>query len=289
MNLSNFLLSISILLMLLGFGSFIYHMYFGKIFFARKEPKTIDKASAFGGYIGGITGPLFALAGFLIVYATIIENRQDSNEQKFENIVFKFIDYQRQNLAAIILTSPVSCDENQGIAVWPVLKGNMSSAFNFIDSSKYTKMLDSSNKIKLYYPLFYYGMPTKAESNKSRAIPFLRDVFKNPADLDSFIQQGKRLEHCEEKSHRFGGYSNKLGPIFSQFISCISYIDRSDIIDHEKKKQYVSILIDQHSTFCLAVMHFHFTSVVESPESIRLLNKYEVFGKLDPKLLQLSE
>jgi len=91
MNLSNILLSISILLMLIGFGSFIYHMYFGQLFFTRKKPKTLDMASAFGDYIGGITGPLFALAGFLIVYATIIENRQDSNEQKFENIVFKIL------------------------------------------------------------------------------------------------------------------------------------------------------------------------------------------------------
>ena len=286
---NNFLLSISILLMLLGFGTFVYHMYFGKIFFVRKEPKTIDKASAFGGYIGGITGPLFALAGFLIVYATIMENRQDSNEQKVESLVFRFIDYQRQNLAAIELTSPVSCDENQGVEVWPALKQNMSSAFNFIDSSKYTKMLDSSNKIKLYYPLFYYGIPTNAESNKSRALPFLRNVLKNPADLDSFIQQGKRLKHCEAKGRRFEGHSNKLAPILSQFMSCILYIDHSDIIDYEKKKQYVSILIDQHSPFCLAVMHFHYTSVVESPESIQLLNKYEVFGKLDPKLLLLSE
>lgn len=244
-------------------------------------------ASAFGDYIAGITGPLFALAGFLIVYATIIENRQDSNEQKFDNIVFKIIDYQRENLSSMVITAPVSCDRLEGNATWTVMKANLSSAFKLLDSSIYSKTLDSTAKIKMSYAIFYYGMPRKF--NKSRALPFLREKLKKMAEIDSIILQGGRLEHCTETSHRFNGYSNKIEPIFNQFLSCISFIDGSDLIDLDKKKQYVNILINQHSPYCIVMMYFHFNSGIVPIDSLKLLNKYSVFGTLDKKLLILND
>lgn len=288
MALSSILLIVSFVLMLLGFGTFVYHIYFGRIFFNKNEPKTSENASAFGGFISGITGPVFALAGFLIVYSTIIENRQDSNENKFESIFFKLLDYQRENLISLTLDHPTKCDEVSGYEVWGPLRSNMISSKKFLDSSKYTKdNLTDSDRQKLFYILFFYGIPSNSQFKTSRSLPVLKKFIKDTVALDSFLHQSKRLKHCEKNSRRFIGYSNKLTPIFNQFYNCITYIDQCDYITDRAKKQYVKIVVDQHPPFCLALMSFHFSSELETQDKMQLLEKYDVFLDVDRKLIEL--
>lgn len=278
----------SVILMFLGFGAFVYHMYFGKIFFPKKQAKTIDSASAFGGYIGGITGPLFALAGFLIVYATIIENREDSNEQKFESIIYKFIDYQRENLKNINLTSPKSCSQIEGSGVWLTFRAILCKSFQLVDSSQYTKNISSADKYKLYYSIFYYGIP-KNSKDQSRSLNQLKSTISNVSNLDSLIAQARRIEHCEQKNTYFTGYSNKLEIIYNQFRTAIEYIDHSDAMEFERKKHYVNLFLDQHTPFCLALIKIHSNSLKDSSEFKKLSEKYGIFDRVDAVLLNLSE
>lgn len=283
---SSLLLVISSILMLLGFGLFVYHIYFGKLFFKKNEPKTSESAGAFGEFIGGITGPVFALAGFLIVYSTIIENRQNNNDHKVESIFFKLLDYQRDNLESINIAHPIECNDLSGNSTWVPLRGNMCSVKFFLDTSIYSKnLLTEQDKEKIFYIMFFYGTPFSSSSLESKSLPFLKKYIRDSVALDSILQQCKRLNHCDKITRRFIGYSNKLTPVFNQFLNCIQYVDKSNDINDEMKKYYVKILIDQHSPFCMSLMYFHFSSEIEKPEKMQLLRKYDVFGGLDQKFL----
>ena len=73
MTLSNFLILFSLFLVICGFSFYLYFSLFSKLFFQKKQKTTPERASTFGEFINGLTGPIFALAGFLIIYATIMD------------------------------------------------------------------------------------------------------------------------------------------------------------------------------------------------------------------------
>ncbi len=91
LSITTFLLNSSVIIMIAGVAVFIYYIFFSKLFFNKKEKISPDKASSFGGFMSGLTGPLFTLAGFLIIYATIIEQRQIYQIQNFESSFLQFL------------------------------------------------------------------------------------------------------------------------------------------------------------------------------------------------------
>lgn len=288
MNFSDFLLILSTILMFLGFGTFLYFTYIDKFFFPKNKSKTLESVSAFGDYIGGVTGPIFALAGFLIVYSTIIDNRQDSNEQKFETLYFKFLDHNHLSMSEINFTSTISCKEFEGANVWVPFRKILKKSYRFVDSNRFTMQLNDSQKFVLAYSIFFTGTPRSSNSN-SRTINKFLQFFKNKNLVDSFIADLRSIKHCEGFSVAFGGYSNKLEHLYNQFFSYLAYVDNANNINDQQKSDYVSMLVNQQSNFSLAMLKFHINSDLSTTNQKKLSVKYNIFKTVDPILMDLGQ
>ena len=74
-------------LIIVGFCAIIIFTLFGHFinFYGKFDPLIF---SYYGGFVGGILGPILSLSGFIIIYLSF----KSQNNQHFENLLFKQID-----------------------------------------------------------------------------------------------------------------------------------------------------------------------------------------------------
>lgn len=157
MNLSDLLLIFSLFLVIAGSASDIYFGLISKLFFKKNIKTTPETASSFGEFINGLTGPIFALAGFLIIYATIIDQNDLNNLQQFENRFFKNLDYNRSNTLEISIVSPKSCKKIVGNAVWVSCYQQIKTAYKLIERDSLMNKLSQNKKLDIAFATFYWG------------------------------------------------------------------------------------------------------------------------------------
>ncbi|MBM3923039.1 MAG: hypothetical protein FJ340_07535 [Sphingomonadales bacterium] len=282
MFLSDFLIWISLLLVVMGFSLYVYFSFFSKLFFQHKTKTTPERASTFGEFINGLTGPIFALSGFLIIYATIIDQNKINNIQKFENLFFKQLDYNRDNNLQITIKSPKSCEEISGGAAWVSFYSQLKKAYTIIQEDTILRMLPKNKIIDLSFATFYYGI---SKLDTTRLYLHFDKLNLTENEKYSYVSKLKLAPHCKEQSSYFIGQGNKLGAFLRQYFSFINYIDKQRFLSTAQKKEYVEMLILQNYNFCQLVIYYYLQSSFQQPDDINLANKYNLFPKLDESLL----
>lgn len=87
------------LIFIIAIGWFVWSVQFN--FFAKLDPELVAHA---GGFIGGVVGSLWALAGVLLVYAALQAQRKDFTRQKFETSFFQLLNFRMNSLDSLSLT-----------------------------------------------------------------------------------------------------------------------------------------------------------------------------------------
>ncbi|MEJ5962927.1 hypothetical protein [Pedobacter immunditicola] len=60
-----------------------------------------DLPSKYGSLVGGLIGPLFSLAGFFLLYETIIAQKRSFESQQLETKFIELIRYHRENVSSM--------------------------------------------------------------------------------------------------------------------------------------------------------------------------------------------
>lgn len=285
MKLSEILLNSSVVIIIIGTLIYGYFIFISKIFFSKKEKTSPEKASRFGDFITGLTGPLFTLSGFFIIYATITDQKENNQIQQFESVFFKFLDYHRDNNEKIQIVAPKSCTDIKGRQTWVTFRGIVKKAYEVLDTDSAFTKLDEDQKTDICYEVLYYGLGT---SDTTRLYEQLNKYQLNYDNKISLFTKLRSVEHCEKVSIYFYGFSNVLGNYFQEYFTYLSYIDKSDMITQEEKQKYANMLISQNDYFCTAVQYFYVNSSLAKEDHIMLANKYNIFENLDKRLITLK-
>jgi hypothetical protein len=282
MNLSYYLLLFSLFLVIAGSASYIYFGLFSKLFFKKNIKTTPETASSFGEFINGLTGPIFALAGFLIIYATIIDQNDINNLQQFESRFFKNLDFNRSNTLEISIVSPKSCEKIVGNAVWVSCYQQIKTAYKLIEKDSLLNKLPQNKKLDIAFATFYFGYSNVDTVRLSSHLKKLNIS----SDLQmKFINQLKELEHCEASKSYFLGISNKLGSFFNQYFSFINYVDRQKILSEDQKKEYIDMLNLQNDNFCQMAIYYYLNSSNCKKTDLNLSIIYNLMPSIDSTLL----
>ncbi|RYX87134.1 hypothetical protein EON73_01990 [bacterium] len=95
----NLLMLLAILLVITGIIMIIGFLnYLSKDYTFGGDNIDITKTGAVGDYIGGFVGTIFALAGFVFVYLTYIDQRESNEKEKIENRFFTLIQIHTNNV-----------------------------------------------------------------------------------------------------------------------------------------------------------------------------------------------
>jgi len=286
MKISEILLYISVIVIVIGFLIYIYFLFISQLFFSKKEKTSPERASTFGDFITGLTGPLFTLSGFLVIYATITDQKENNQIQQFESVFFTFLDYHRDNNEKIEIVDPSTCNDIKGRQAWVTFRSIVKKAYEVLDTDSVFVKLTEDQKIDICYEILYYGLGT---SDTTRLYSQLDNYEIDHNTKISFFTKLRSVEHCENVNIFFYGFSNFLGNYFQEYFTYISYVDKSTMITEKEKYNYVTMLISQNDYFSTAVQYFYIHSSLAKKEHIFLANKYKILESIDKRLITLKK
>ena len=285
MTLSNFLILFSLFLVICGFSFYLYFSLFSKLFFQKKQKTTPERASTFGEFINGLTGPIFALAGFLIIYATIMDQNDINNIQQFESQFYKLLDYNRDNNLDISIKSPKSkiCNEITGGTVWLSFYSQIKKAYEIIQNNDVLNQKDTKAKMDIAFTTFYYGISSSDTTRIYNHLKLKHNL--SHTQICKYLFELRKIEHCEDFSAYHAGYSNKCGTFILQYFSFINYIDKQKMLSLEQKNEYVNMLNLQNDNFCQLVIYYYLYSTHCESDHVLLNSKYNLLPRIDSTLL----
>lgn len=282
MQLSDFLILLSFIFVACGALMYLYFSIFSKIFFQKGIKITPERASSFGEFVNGLTGPIFALSGFLIIYATIMDQNRENSLQHFESKLFKLLEFNRENSLQISIKSPLDCEEISGGAVWKRFYLQIRNSYQIIQSDTCLIRLAQNDKIHLAFATFYFGY----SNTDSLRFHSVLDSFKlSPINKSNYIEKLKIRKTCSGWLSYFVGYSNKLGFFINQFFSTLNYIDKQNIINKNQKNEYAKMLTVQNDIYCQLVMYYYLQSKICTQDEIKLNTNYNLLEGIDSTLL----
>ena len=282
MKLNDLLIIISLILVVLGFSLYLYFSLISKLFFQKKEKTTPELASTFGEFINGITGPIFALAGFLIIYATLMDQNDINNLQHFESLFYKQLDYNRENNINISIKSPKTCEEINGGAVWVSFYSQIKKAYQIIENDRFLKNEPLNKKIDLAFATFFYGI---SKLDTARLYSHINKLNLSANSNLNYVSNLKLLDHCQNWKSYFVGYSNKFGVFLKQYFSFIYYVDKQKTLTPKQKEEYIKMLNLQNDNFCQIIIYYYINSSLSSTEELRITEKYNILTDIDNSLL----
>jgi NADH:ubiquinone oxidoreductase subunit 5 (subunit L)/multisubunit Na+/H+ antiporter MnhA subunit len=283
LSITNVLLNASVIIMILGVLVFIYYLFFSKLFFSRKEKVSPDKASSFGGFMSGLTGPLFTLAGFLIIYATIIEQRQINQIQNFESSYFQFVNFHRDNINEMSMRHPKKGAIVTGHQAFVNYHFMYKIIYGVLDSSKTFSKYSTEKKKDLSFAVLYYGTTDK---DSIRISKHLEKYTKSKTENEDLFRILRAVPHGEEVPSHFIGYSNVLSSYLNQFFDYVRFVDENTFLSEKEKNKYVHMLTAQNGIFEINLLYYYTNSTIAEPYQIELFHKYALDKKLDKNLLK---
>lgn len=228
---------ISVIVALVCIGGGIYEWHQGAAI-AETEAVNLQNLGNLGSYLQGSVAPLWALAGFFIIFVTFLVQAIQLTEQRkqfkiqsdsvarqnFESRFFGLLDYHRENV------SEIGINEKTGRRVFVSLIREFRLVFETVN-----RVCDASNqyprskRLGLAYLAFYYGVgpnSTRIFRDVDDSLP--ADLVENLVKEMGLIQEFARTEEADrtakvDRQAKYGIDYNRLQGIYSDMRQRISY------------------------------------------------------------------
>jgi len=249
---------------------------------------TIDKYSSI---IGGIVGPIFSLAGVLLIYATIMYQKKSFQVQQFENKFFELIKYHRENVSNMEYLLPDN-DEKTTVIGHKAIVEMCNQLENLYDAvvklfNKIPGLSDNSeflrNRIAITYLMFFYGV---SEENKGIVKSFFPEI-----EQEVFNQLWRHIR--EKKTNYdsnivyFGGHQHRLGHYYRHFYQTVKFVDNAPFLNKTQKYDYVKTLRVQLNTYEQTLFLFNSLSPLgKNWRKNGYVNRYQLIKNLPQSVFQ---
>lgn len=211
-----------------------------------------DKFGLFGDFVGGVIGSIWALAGVILFYVALTEQRKEFKEtrdvfqeqskiytqqsktlelQQFESTYFNMLQLHHQIVGSIDYD-------------------------HYNDITENTKTVTSRDCFKGFYDQFHNSLQSK-------------------------IKQGTETVKAARESYLkvFASYQSDLGPYFRNLYNILKFIDREQRGD-KRNRLYSNLLRAQLSDFELKLLFYHCLSEHGKDEFKTYVQKYQFFKEM---------
>lgn len=231
-------------------------------------------ANSFGTFIGGYIGTIFILFSFVLLYATLKNQRQSFEIQQFESKFFQLIKLHRDNVNEMTII------DKKGRKVFLSLVREFREGFKIIKkvAQEINQKYEEEELINIAYLAFYYGAVGEISSE------VLRNVLINESDqfvdklINTFKEKQKDIEsHFDYEP--FEGHQSRLGHYFCHLYQTVKYVDAQKI--NIEKYEYIKILIAQLSIHEQVLFCFNILSKLgRNWKDEKLITKYRMIKNI---------
>ncbi len=229
-------------------------------------------ANNYGGFIGGLVGPIFSLAGFLLLYETIVAQRQsfDSQQksfeiQQFETKFFELIHIHRDNVSQMVHRVP--WDESNyydKARVFIEMKSQFSKLFKAVKLKvDNNRSIEDKNKemssINIAYLILFFGV---SKATRPDLEHFLLkygydETLTNPIISELYLKKTK----YNNNTVYYGGHQVRLGHYFRHLFQAVKFVDKATFLSPDQKYEYVKTLRAQLTQYELGIFFLNSLSI----------------------------
>jgi len=274
---SKILVWIGVIVFILGVVLFLWNDYS----FDSTKAINSSKISQFGDYVGGLIGSLWALAGVILFYVALTEQRDDIKTNREVLITqvkaleqqIKEFELQREEME---LTREVFIDQSKTLKTQQfesTFFNSLNLLNNIIENINFTKVPSpprgiQSRSIAIEEPKTYYGRDS-FEYFFKEYINIYTDlkidyIFKKfnkvyiPSKQYNLSTENYNLFIQDSYLIFFGKYQSDLGHYFRTLYNIIKFVNDSN---QENKKYYTNLVRSQFSTFEHLLLFYNCVSI----------------------------
>jgi hypothetical protein len=230
------------------------------------------------------------LAGFFLLYETIVSQRKSFEAQQFEMKFFELIKFHRENVQQLEYRVPWHDDLTyKGLRVFIELRSQMNKLMSLIkpiiegsieiptDKKEYITMNFS-------YLILFYGI---SKENKPRLVKELFRVHSNQQVINEVIESVSSLKAKHNLNiYYFNGHRIRLSQYFRHLFQTVKILDTTSFLSEDKKYDYMKILRAQLSTYELAFFFYNSFTVGISWKDNDYINKYKIIKNLSEDMIE---
>ena len=215
-----------------------------------RQSTTVDAVYAghLGAFVGGYIGSIFSLTAIILIYATLKNQRQNSQLQSFETKYFELLKMHRDNVAEIEVQG------KSGRRFFVLLLDEFRTALSIIRAIPFQTReqlpLEYSAKVAYYCVFFGVG------PNSNRMLT--NSLCKIGINEETAHAVVSALSRAKDQARRdrvypylpFDGHQSRLGHYYRHLYQMVRYVDQQKLVtfDVNMKYGYVKTIRAQLST-----------------------------------------
>jgi len=219
------------------------------------NPFELNTIGQYGSFVGGFVGSVFSLAGFLLLFETLIQQQRLFHLQQFESNFFSLLNLHRENVVQLRKRIPIKGGKyEEGRRVFVELRkqyGEILEIARRIDASLRTR-LSAKDMANIAYLVLYYGVGEMVFGKGQNETSILKESLSKSTYDDEFcnalIEACRKSMDVENKYIKFNGNQSQLGHYYRHLLQVIRYVDTSNYLTNEEKRSYADIVRAQLST-----------------------------------------
>ncbi|MXV52590.1 hypothetical protein GS399_16575 [Pedobacter sp. HMF7647] len=256
-----------------------------------------ENADNYGGFIGGLIGPIFSLAGFLLLYETIVAQRLSFDRQQrlfeiqqFETKVFDLIHIHRDNVSQMVHRVP--WDDNnyyEKARVFIEMRSQFSSLFKIVKAAidkAVTISVDNKEKasINIAYLILFFGV---SKATRPDLEHFLSKYGYDKPLTDPIISKIylKKTKY-NSKTVYYGGHQVRLGHYFRHLFQTVRFVDKATFLEPPQRYEYVKTLRAQLTQYELGIFFLNSLSIGDEWEKNKYITTYEMIKNLPKNFIE---
>ena len=210
-------------------------------------------AANYGSFVGGLIGSIFALAGMLMLYVTILKQQRLFLLQQFESKYFELVRFHRKNFENISYKLPSSHDGKtvQGSLFFVHLTEEFDSILSQVNllGTDFTK----EEKISIAVLIHFHGVSKNARATLLNEL----GAFATP-NVKSVIERlSEEKTAYDSNIVYFGGHLHRLGHYMRNLFQIVKLVHETELITDEQKYDYVKILRTQLTHYELVYFFYN--------------------------------
>lgn len=185
-------------------------------------------ASNFGGFIGGVVGPIFSLAGVFLLFETLIYQRTSFQKQQFENRYFELLKIHRENVSEMTHTPPDKTETAQGRRVFIEMRKQFGEIYGQVCRimERSEDSFTERDKVNISYLVLFFGV------GETSTYVLEHYIYQNYNNYKKVIDQVV-YEFAFDAKH--DGHQSRLAHYFRHLFHMVKFVDQEGMSQRSRE------------------------------------------------------
>jgi hypothetical protein len=275
---------VALILALIGFIVMLITIYLIKL-----QNFDINIIGQYGSFSSGFIGSLFSLAGFLLLFETLIQQQKLFNKQQFESKFFDLLKLSRENMVQLKKRLPIKGDKyEEGRRVFVELRKEFGEIYHIVKriNSTLESKIEEKDMVNISYLTLNYGVSEtifgEGQNPTSMLLNRLKYFSYDNVLCNKLVEECRKCMDEEGKYMKFNGNLSRLSHYFRHLFQTIKFVDNSKFLTEKEKYFYIKTLRAQLSTHEQLILFYNSLSILGNnwTKNPDLISKYKLIKNI---------